>query len=86
MTEEKMRKVIAACVSAATALLVTLFSVLVYQWVSMGIYNKRIDKLETEIAQLKQVVAQAKMDAEYYESEFYLTQKLVEYQQLKDKN
>ncbi len=86
MTEEKMRKVIAACVSAATALLVTLFSVLVYQWVSMGIYNKRIDKLETEIAQLEQVVAQAKMDAEYYESEFYLTQKLVEYQQLKDKN
>ena len=86
MTEEKMRKVIAACVSAATALLVTLFSVLVYQWVSMGIYNKRIDKLETEIAQLEQVIAKGQMDAEYYESEFYLTQKLVEYQQLKDKN
>lgn len=83
MTEEKMRKVIAACVSAATALLVAFLSYLTYQWVSIGIYNKRIDVLETEIAQLEQAIEMAETEAEYYESEFYLTQKLVELQQLK---
>ena len=83
MTQEKMRKVIAACVSAATVLLTVLLSYLIYQWATIAVYNKRIDKLETEIAQLEQAIEMAETEAEYYESEFYLTQKLVELQQLK---
>lgn len=85
MTQEKMRKVIAACVSAATVLLTVLLSYLIYQWATIAVYNKRIDKLETEIAQLEQVVAKGKMDLEYYQSEFYLNQKLLELQMLQEK-
>ena len=86
MTQEKMRKVITALASAATVLLITLFSYLIYQWVTIAVYNKRIDKLETEIAQLEAIVEQAKFDLEYYESEFYLTQKVLELEMLKGKN
>ena len=57
MTQEKMRKVIAACVSAATVLLMMLLGYLIYQWTTIAVYNKRIDKLETEIAYLEQVLA-----------------------------
>jgi hypothetical protein len=85
MTQEKMRKVIAACVSAATVLLTVLLSYLIYQWATIAVYNKRIDKLETEIAQLEQVVAKGEMDLEYYQSEFYLNQKLLELQMLQEK-
>ena len=46
MTQEKMRKVITACVSAATVLFVLLLGYLVYQWVTMAILNKRIAEAE----------------------------------------
>ena len=85
MTQEKMRKVIAACVSAATVLLVTLLSYLIYQWVTMAVLDKRIDKLETEIAQLEQVVDEGEENLEYYQSKFYLEQKLLELQMLQEK-
>ena len=85
MTQEKMRKVIAACVSAATVLLTVLLSYLIYQWVTIAVYNKRIDKLETEIAQLEQVIAMSENDLEYYQSKFYLDQKLLELQMLQEK-
>ena len=86
MTQEKMRKVIAACVSAATVLLVTLLSYLIYQWVTMAVLDKRIEKLETEIAQLEEVVAKGEMDLEYYASELYLKEKALELQVLLEKN
>ena len=86
MTQEKMRKVIAACVSAATVLLMMLLGYLIYQWSTITIYNKRIDKLEMEIAQLEQVVATAEENLEYYQSKFYLDQKVLELQMLLEKN
>ena len=85
MTEEKMRKVIAAIVSAVTVLLVTLLSVLVYQWVTMAVLDKRIATIEGEIAQLQIDIKNADTDLEYYTSKMYLDQKLIEYQELKDK-
>ena len=85
MTQEKMRKVIAACVSAATVLLTVLLSYLIYQWVTIAVYNKRIDKLETEIAYLEQVLAKGEDNLEYYKSEFYLNQKVLELQKLLEK-
>ena len=86
MTEEKMRKVIAACVSAATVLLMMLLGYLIYQWTTIAVYNKRIDKLETEIAYLEQVLAKGEDNLEYYKSEFYLNQKVLELQMLLEKN
>ena len=85
MTQEKMRKVIAACVSAATVLLTMLLGYLIYQWVTMAVLDKRIDKLETEIAQLEQIIAMGEEDLEYYQSKFYLDQKLLELQMLQEK-
>ena len=86
MTQDKMRKVITACVSAATVLLMLLFGYLIYQWRTMWVSDKRIESLEMEIAQLEQILAKGEEDLEYYQSEFYLNQKVLELQMLMEKN
>ena len=85
MTQEKMRKVIAACVSAATVLLVTLLSVLIYQWVTMAILDKRIATVEAEIAQLEEAKAAAETELEWSQSEYYLKDALLRLQMLQEK-
>ena len=85
MTQDKMRKVITACVSAATVLLVALLSFLIYQWITIAVQNKRIDKLTAEITQLEESIAMDKKDLEYYQSVFYLNQKALELQMLQEK-
>ena len=67
MTQEKMRKVIAASVSAATVLFVLLFSYLIYQWIAIAVYDARIRELEAENARLEQAIEEGTMDAEWYE-------------------
>ena len=71
MTQEKMRKVITACVSAATVLFVLLLGFLVYQWVTMAILNKRIAEAEEAVSYWEQQVDENEKNAEYYESDFY---------------
>ena len=68
MTQEKMRKVIAACVSAATVLFVFLLSYLIYQWVTLAVLDRREKELEAEIQKLEQTIEKDNKDAEYYES------------------
>ena len=68
MTQDKMRKLIVACAVAATLLLVLLLSVLVYQWIKIGVLNGRIEQIEQENARLEESLENAKSDAEYYES------------------
>ena len=68
MTQEKMRKVIAACVSAATVLFVFLLSYLVYQWVTLAVLDKREKELQAEIQKLQQTIEKGTEEAEYYES------------------
>ena len=68
MTQEKMRKLIVACVVAATLLLVLLLGVLTYQWIKIGVLNGRIDKIKQENARLEETIEQGKQDAAYYES------------------
>ncbi len=86
MTQEKMRKVITACVSAATVLLVLLFSYLIYQWVTIGVLNKRIAEAEAEVQHWQAIVDQGGSDLEYFQSEEYLKQALIELQMLQEKN
>ncbi|MBR2329956.1 MAG: hypothetical protein IKA40_01795 [Clostridia bacterium] len=69
MTQEKMRKIVTACVVAATTLLVVLLSVLIYQWISYAVLCGRVDKLKAENAQLQEVIDKNEKDLEYYESE-----------------
>ena len=68
MTQEKMRKIITASVSAATLLLVFLLSFLVYQWITMAVLNKRIAKAEEQVAYYEEVIAKNEKDLSYYES------------------
>ena len=85
MTQDKMRKVITACVSAATFLLAFLLCFLVYQWITIAVYNKKIDKVEKEIAALELQLEQAENDQEFYETEYWLMWKLKELEIIKDK-
>ncbi len=85
MTQDKMRRVITACVSAATVLLVFLLGFLIYQWIEIGIKNKKIKEIEQEIAVLEQVNGELGEDLEYYKSEFYLQWRLQEMGLIKEK-
>lgn len=71
MTQEKMRKMITAIVVAATMLLFILLSVLIYQWITIGVYNKRIAEAEAAIEYYTEQNAAYESDLEYYESDFY---------------
>lgn len=68
MTQDKMRKLIVACVVAATLLLVLLLGVLIYQWIRIGVLNGRIQEIEQENARLEETITQGTKDAKYYES------------------
>lgn len=72
MTQDKMRKVITACVSAATVLLVLLLSFLVYQWIRIAVLNQKIEKAEAEVAYWQEQVDKGGEDLEFYQSKFYL--------------
>lgn len=71
MTQDKMRKLITACVVAGTALLVFLLGVLVYQWIAMGVNARRERKIQEEIAYYEQKLESAENDLEYYEADYY---------------
>ena len=86
MTQEKMGRVITACVSAGTVLLVCLLSVLIYQWIKLSVDTRREEKLLQEIAVLEMEVQQAETEAEYYKKDFWLQWKLEELGIVKDKN
>ncbi len=85
MTQEKMRKVITACVSAATVLIVFLLSFLIYQVISMAILDKKIEKAQGEVDYWTERVETAENDLDYYESEFYLNWALQELNALQGK-
>ena len=86
MTQEKMRKVISACVSAATVLFVLLLSYLIYQWVTISVLNKRIAAAEAEVAYWQEIVDKGIEDERYFGSEEYLKQAIIELQMLQEKN
>ena len=86
MTQEKMRKVITACVSAATVLFVLLLSYLIYQWVTISVLNKRIEAAEAEVKKWEEIVAKGEEDERFFGSEEYLKQAIIELQMLQEKN
>lgn len=85
MTQEKMRKLITAFVAAGTALLVFLLGVLIYQWITIGVNNRREKKINDEIARLEQQVAEAETDAAYYEGEVYKWLESIKLKDLEEK-
>ena len=69
MTQDKMRRIITASVSAATALLIFLVAFVCYQWITIAVYNNRIEKLEKENVALEQTNADKEDYAGYLESD-----------------
>ena len=69
MTQEKLRRIVVAIAVAGTTLFVILFSVLIYQFVTWGVYNKRIEKLEQQNAALEQENNEMEGDLKEYNSE-----------------
>ena len=52
MTQEKVSRMVTGIVVAATLFLVVLFSVLVYQWITFGVQEKRLQSARAEEAAL----------------------------------
>lgn len=71
MTQEKMRKLITAIAVATTLLLVILLSVLIYQWITIGVQKKRIEKVRSDIAYYEELNETAQNDLDYYSSDLY---------------
>ena len=69
MTQDKMRRIITACVSAATVLLVFLVGYLCYQWITMAVLDNRMEKLENENARYEQMNTEMKDELSFLESE-----------------
>jgi len=67
MTQDKLRKTIAACVSAATVLFVLLLGYLIYQWITMAALDKREEQLQAEIAGINQTISAGEEEALWYE-------------------
>lgn len=76
MTQDKMRRIITACVSAATVLVVFLLGFLIYQWITIAILNDKIEKVEQDIATEQTKMEQGLNDADYFKSEYYLDKEL----------
>ena len=69
MTQEKMRRIVTACVCAATVLLVFLLGFLVYQLVTINVLNDRIEDVTADIAYYEEKIEESKDDLEYYQSD-----------------
>ena len=69
MTQEKMKRIITACVSAGTVLLVLLLSFLIYQWITIAVLDKRIEEAEKENAKYEQIIQKGNKDLEFYQAE-----------------
>lgn len=80
-----MKRVITAVACALTALLVFLLGVLVYQWIKIGVTDKRLSKVKAEYEAQQLLNDQAETEADYYESEIGKALAWWEMQQLQGK-
>ena len=81
MTQDKMRRIITACASAATALIVLVLCFILHQWITIASLNKKIGKVRAEIAYQEQLLETQVGTLEYYKTEAglqMLYQKLIE--------
>jgi hypothetical protein len=71
MTQDKMRRVITACVAAGTFLLTCLSVFIAYQWITLAVLNHKEKKVQAEVNYWTEKCEQAETDLEYYESDLY---------------
>jgi hypothetical protein len=71
MTQDKMRRIITACVAAATVLLTCLSLFIGYQWITLGVLNQREKALKDDIKKYEAILEKDNKDKAYYESDLY---------------
>ena len=64
MTEEKVSRMVTGIVVAATLLLVILFGVLIYQWITFGALDRRYQDVKAEADALAAKEAELEEDLE----------------------
>ncbi len=84
MTQDKMRRIITACVSAATVLLVFLLGYLIFQWVSLGVQKKKIAEVTAEIQVLEERLEALQKEEDSYKDIVVLQMQLNDLQAKKD--
>ncbi len=70
MTQEKMKKIIMACASAATALLVFLGCYLIYQGIYKAVQFKKIEEYEAEKTRIEEQNAKLEEELSFYQSDW----------------
>ena len=83
MTQDKMRRIVTACVSVCTALIVILSLWLIGQWIYINQLENKEKKLLSEIAYHESVLENTTDMLEYYESEYYLQKAYRELMEIK---
>ena len=69
MTQEKLSRMITGIVAACTLFLLVLFGVLVYQWVTLGTQQRRLNMANAEYEQLMENKAELEEDLEDLKSD-----------------
>lgn len=82
MTQEKMSRMVTGIVVAATLLLVVLFSVLIYQWITMGVVNRRLEAARAEAAELAARQEALQEDLEDLGDPFWKYDLFIKYEEL----
>jgi hypothetical protein len=62
MTQEKLSRMVTGIVVAATLFLAVLFGVLVYQWITMGVQQRRMDAALAEWVEISEEMEERKED------------------------
>ena len=70
MSRDKLLRVVTASAVAGTVLFVTLLGVLIYQFVTIGVYNDRINKVTQEIEALGDENDELGEDLDFYNSAY----------------
>jgi cell division protein FtsB len=71
MTKAKMTLIITASVAAAMLLFVFLSCFLIYQWITIAVYNNRIEKAQENIAAYEQKIEESSNELEYKSSDLF---------------
>lgn len=79
MSEGKLKKLVTAVVIAGTILVVFLLGVILYQFVSMGVKQGKIDSMNAQISEYEQLIAQLDEDLDAYTREEILEKLAREY-------
>ena len=75
MSEEKMRRIVAAGTATAVIVLVFMLIVLVWQLVAMSVKKAEVNRLQSEIARLEEGIDDCETDIELWMQEWKIEER-----------